>query len=80
MICAAAFPFFCVFRLLPFPSVFRDERARAGSGKFDKAGVDGLLALPLLVVTIAFCDAGGRDSLLRSGSSMLVSFLPLLGV
>lgn len=63
------------------PSAFLEDRGRAAaSWKVANAGVDGLLARPLFVVTGALGGAGGTDSLLRSCSSGLVSFLVLADV
>lgn len=44
--------FFWLFLWMPAPSVFLDDRGRAASWKVASAGVDGLLARPLLVVTV----------------------------
>jgi len=58
--------------------LFLDERARGCTASWNvaNAGVDGLLARPLFVVTVDVCGTGGSDSLLRSFSSgFLVSFL-----
>lgn len=55
-------------------SVLRVVRDRTASWKFGRAGVDGLLALPLFVVTVTMVDcADGVESLLRSISSALLS-------
>lgn len=66
--------FWCFLLLLPWlppwapPSAFRAERDRAASWKVARAGVDGLLALPLFVVTVGMPN--GTDSLLRRSRSV----------
>lgn len=73
--CVPAAPFFCcAFLPLPIGSALRVVRglAAAASWKLGRAGVDGLLALPLLVVTVPVCGVGWAGSLLRSASSTLL--------
>lgn len=55
------------------------DRLAAASWKVARAGVEGLLALPLLVVTVGG-TGGGTDSLFLSDSSALVSFFVGIGV
>jgi hypothetical protein len=72
--------FFWFFLLAPLLSVLREDREREASWNVAIAGVEGLLARPLFVVTVELWGAGGTDSLLRSLSSALFSFLLVVGV
>ena len=80
MVCATDPVFLWPF-LVAVPSVALDGRDRlaAASWKVARAGVEGLLALPLLVVTVGG-TGGGTDSLFLSDSSALVSFFVGIGV
>lgn len=71
--CTTAAAFFCVF-LVPAPSRFLDDLDKAASWNVANAGVDGLLALPLFVVTMG-TDANSAASCL-SISSVRLSRLP----
>jgi hypothetical protein len=75
MICATELLFRWPFLLPPVLSVFLEDRGRAASWNVAKAGVEGLLARPLFVVTVVVTGtAGGADSLFFSASSALASF------